>query len=85
MADKPTANPAKVMACSVLAALVAADGGLIVSFEFARIDGQLLRLTAISFGIYLVARIYHFRPPHGLARAEIRTRVQGLRAVIGPR
>jgi zinc/manganese transport system permease protein len=54
-----TANPAKVMACSVLFALVAADGGLIVSFEFARIKASFF-VTAISFGIYLLARIYHF-------------------------
>jgi zinc/manganese transport system permease protein len=51
-----TANPARVAILSVLIALVAADGGLLVSFEFDQIKASFF-ISAISFAVYIVARI----------------------------
>ena len=57
-----TANPGKVMGLSVLFALLAADGGLIVSLEFGRIKASVF-VTFISFGLYLLARFYRAARP----------------------
>jgi zinc/manganese transport system permease protein len=57
-----SANPARVMVLSVAFALLAADGGLIVSFEFAQIKASFF-VTAISFGLYLSARGYRLVRP----------------------
>jgi zinc/manganese transport system permease protein len=57
-ARQVTANPARVMALSVLFALLAADGGLIISLEYPKIKASFF-VTAISFGLYLVCRGVH--------------------------
>ncbi len=51
-----TANPVKVTTLSVLFALLAADGGLLVSLQFDSIKASFF-VSAISFAIYLLARL----------------------------
>lgn len=55
-AHRLSARPAVVAGLSVLFALVAADSGLIVSLEVPEQKTSVF-ITAISFGIYLVARL----------------------------
>jgi zinc/manganese transport system permease protein len=55
-ARRLTANPAKVMAVSVLFALIAADGGLLLGLQFDNIKASFF-ISAVSFGIYLLARL----------------------------
>ncbi len=54
-ARQVTSNPARVTALSVAFALVAADGGLLLSLQFDNVKASFF-ISAISFGIYLVAR-----------------------------
>jgi hypothetical protein len=49
-------NPVVVTALSIVMAVVAADGGLLLSFQFASVKPSVL-IVAISFGFYVVARI----------------------------
>jgi zinc/manganese transport system permease protein len=55
-AHRLSARPAVVAAASVLCALVAADGGVLVSLEKPDITPSVF-ITALSFGLYLLARI----------------------------
>lgn len=51
-----TANPARVTGLSVLFALLAADGGLLLGLQFDNIKPSFF-VSAISFAVYLVARL----------------------------
>jgi zinc/manganese transport system permease protein len=51
-----TSNPARVTAVSVLFALLAADGGLLLSLQFDNVKASFF-ISAISFGTYLIARL----------------------------
>lgn len=50
-----SANPLKVTAVSVGFALIAADGGLLLSLQWASIKASVF-ITFLSFGLYLAAR-----------------------------
>ena len=50
-------EPAAVMGLSVTFALIAADGGLIASLAVGTVKPSVF-ITFISFGIYLLARIF---------------------------
>jgi zinc/manganese transport system permease protein len=67
-ARRLTANPAKVALLAVLFALLAADGGLLVSLEFDNIKASFF-ISAISFATYVLARLV------GLAGTRITRRV----------
>ncbi len=51
-----TANPARVAGLSILFALIAADGGLLLGLQFDEIKPSFF-VSAFSFGIYLVTRL----------------------------
>ena len=55
-AQRLSVNPVVVTALSIVMAVVAADGGLLLSFQFASVKPSVL-IVAISFGFYVVARI----------------------------
>jgi zinc/manganese transport system permease protein len=55
-----TANPVRVMGLSVLFALVAAVGGMLVSLQFDHLKPSFA-ISAISFAAYLVARLVGVR------------------------
>ncbi len=55
-AHRLSSRPAVVSALSVLFALLAADGGLVLSLHFTDVKASVL-ITTISFGIYVVARV----------------------------
>jgi zinc/manganese transport system permease protein len=55
-AQRLSATPLAVTALSVLFALVAADGGLLVSFQSSSIKASVF-ITSISFAVYLAARV----------------------------
>jgi zinc/manganese transport system permease protein len=55
-AHRLSARPAVVLGLSVLFALLASDGGLLVSLEKPDIKASVF-ITAFSFGIYVLARI----------------------------
>jgi len=59
-AQRLTARPAIVTALSVGFALVASVGGLLASLQFSTIKASVF-ITFISFGIYLVARVFGSR------------------------
>ena len=67
-----TSNPARVTALSVAFALLAADGGLLLSLQFDNVKASFF-ISAISFGIYLIARC-----------ASARLRVTARSAVVSP-
>ncbi len=54
-AQRLTASPLAVAGLSILFAIIAADGGLMVSFEFTTVKASVF-ITSISFVIYLLAR-----------------------------
>ena len=55
-AQRLSASPLVVTALSVVFAVVAADGGLLASFEAVNIKASVF-ITSISFAIYLAARL----------------------------
>ncbi|HUZ19915.1 MAG TPA: metal ABC transporter permease [Acidimicrobiales bacterium] len=55
-AQRLSANPRRVAALSILFAVIAADGGLLASFEASNVKASVF-ITSISFGIYLLARL----------------------------
>jgi zinc/manganese transport system permease protein len=55
-AQRLSVNPVVVTVLSVVMAVVAADGGLLLSFQFASVKPSVL-IVAVSFGFYVVARI----------------------------
>ena len=55
-AQRLSASPLVVAALSVVFAVVAADGGLLASFEAVNIKASVF-ITSISFAIYLAARL----------------------------
>jgi zinc/manganese transport system permease protein len=55
-AQRLSASPAAVTGLSVLFAVVSAEGGLLLSFQFASVKPSVL-IVAISFGIYAVSRL----------------------------
>jgi zinc/manganese transport system permease protein len=55
-AQRLSASPAAVTGLSVLFAVVSAEGGLLLSFQFASVKPSVL-IVAISFGIYVVSRL----------------------------
>jgi zinc/manganese transport system permease protein len=55
-AHRLSARPAVVTALSVLFALIASDGGLIVSLEAVQVKSSVF-ITAFSFAIYVIARV----------------------------
>ena len=55
-AQRLSARPAVVTALSMLFALLAADGGLVASLQFPKVKASVF-ITAISFGLYLLARL----------------------------
>lgn len=55
-AQRLSANPLTVAWLSILFAVAAADGGLILSFEASTIKASVF-ITSISFAIYLVSRL----------------------------
>ncbi len=56
-AQRLSANPLRVVLLSVMFAVVAADGGLLASFEASNTKASVF-ITSISFGIYLLARLF---------------------------
>jgi zinc/manganese transport system permease protein len=67
-----TANPARVTAISVLFALVAADGGLLLGLQFDNIKASFF-ISAVSFAIYLIARLIGLRDVRRSGRARAST------------
>src|SRR3974390_2185217 len=55
-AQRLSVHPVVVTILSIVMAVVAADGGLLLSFQFASVKPSVL-IVAISFGFYVVARI----------------------------
>jgi len=55
-AQRLSANPVRVAVLSVVFAVVAADGGLLASFEAANVKASVF-ITSISFALYLIARV----------------------------
>jgi zinc/manganese transport system permease protein len=55
-AQRLTATPARVTALSIGFALLAADGGLVASLQVGSVKASVF-VTAISFAIYLIARL----------------------------
>jgi zinc/manganese transport system permease protein len=55
-AQRLSASPTAVTGLSVLFAVVSAEGGLLLSFQFASVKPSVL-IVAISFGIYAVSRL----------------------------
>ncbi len=55
-AQRLSANPFVVTALSIAMAVAAADGGLLLSFEFPTVKPSVL-IVALSFAFYLVARV----------------------------
>jgi zinc/manganese transport system permease protein len=55
-AQRLSVNPVVVTVLSIAMAVMAADGGLLLSFQFASVKPSVL-IVAISFGFYVVARI----------------------------
>src|SRR5580704_3221671 len=55
-AQRLSASPVLVTVYSIVMAVLAADGGLLLSFQFASVKPSVL-IVAISFGFYVVARI----------------------------
>jgi zinc/manganese transport system permease protein len=55
-AQRLSASPTAVTGLSVLFAVISAEGGLLLSFQFASVKPSVL-IVAISFGIYGVARV----------------------------
>ncbi|HSZ38145.1 MAG TPA: metal ABC transporter permease [Acidimicrobiales bacterium] len=55
-AQRLSVNPVVITALSILMAVIAADGGLLLSFQFASVKPSVL-IVAISFGFYVVARV----------------------------
>jgi zinc/manganese transport system permease protein len=51
-----TADPNRVTGLSVLFALIAADGGLLLSFQFDTIKASVF-ITGIAFALYVIARV----------------------------
>jgi zinc/manganese transport system permease protein len=54
-AQRLTARPALVTALSIAFALLASDGGLLASLQVGNVKASVF-VTAISFGLYLIAR-----------------------------
>ena len=54
-AQRLTASPLAVAGLSIIFAIVAADGGLLVSFEITTVKASVF-ITSISFAIYILAR-----------------------------
>ena len=55
-AQRLSANPFVVTLLSIAMAVVAADGGLLLSFQFATVKPSVL-IVALSFAFYVVARL----------------------------
>jgi zinc/manganese transport system permease protein len=55
-AQRLSASPTMVTGLSVLFAVVSAEGGLLLSFQFASVKPSVL-IVALSFGIYAVSRL----------------------------
>jgi zinc/manganese transport system permease protein len=55
-AQRLSVNPVAVTALSVVIAVVAADGGLLLSFQFPTVKPSVL-IVALSFAFYVVARL----------------------------
>jgi zinc/manganese transport system permease protein len=55
-AQRCSASPTTVTVLSVAFAVVSAEGGLLLSFQFASVKPSVL-IVALSFGFYLVARV----------------------------
>jgi zinc/manganese transport system permease protein len=55
-AQRLSVNPLVVTVLSIVMAVVAADGGLLLSFQFASVKPSVL-IVAISFAFYVLARI----------------------------
>lgn len=66
-AQRLSSSPLVVSVLSVVMAVVAADGGLLLSFEFTSIEPSV-PIVAISFGLYVLARIIGpvLQPPRRL-------------------
>jgi zinc/manganese transport system permease protein len=55
-AQRLSSSPLGVTVLSIVMAIVAADGGLLLSFQFASVKPSVL-IVAISFAFYLLARV----------------------------
>ncbi|MGD0748245.1 MAG: metal ABC transporter permease, partial [Acidimicrobiales bacterium] len=55
-AQRLSPNPFTVTVLSIAMAVLAADGGLLLSFQFATVKPSVL-IVAISFAFYVVARL----------------------------
>jgi zinc/manganese transport system permease protein len=55
-AQRLSVNPVVITVLSIVMAVVAADGGLLLSFQFATVKPSVL-IVAISFGFYVLARL----------------------------
>jgi zinc/manganese transport system permease protein len=73
-----TANPVRVTVLSVAFALLAADGGLLLGLQFDNIKTSFF-ISAISFGIYVIARLAGLRTWADSRRRDV-TPVSGLEA-----
>jgi len=56
-AQRLSASPFAVALLSVVFAVISADGGLLLSFQFASVKPSVF-IVAISFGFYVVARLF---------------------------
>jgi zinc/manganese transport system permease protein len=55
-AQRLSASPLVVTALSIAMAVLAADGGLLLSFEFTSVEPSV-PIVAVSFGLYVLARV----------------------------
>ena len=67
-AQRLSASPFVVTVLSVVLAVVAADGGLLLSFQFATVKPSVF-IVAISFVFYVVARLAGPVTPPGAGRS----------------
>jgi zinc/manganese transport system permease protein len=74
-AQRPSASPLLIGGLSILFAVIAADGGLLLSFQLTNIKPSVF-ITSISFTIYLAARLAGPRLRDRRQRSREERRVQ---------
>jgi zinc/manganese transport system permease protein len=74
-AQRLSASPSAVSLLSVIFAIVSAEGGLLLSFQFASVKPSVL-IVAISFSFYILARLFG---PFMMNRQRQRTLPSGQR------
>jgi zinc/manganese transport system permease protein len=61
-AHRLSARPAVVIGCAIAIALLASDGGLLLSLNYGHVPASVF-ITSVSFGLYLIARLVGPRMP----------------------